>query len=482
VVHIIGGGNSGAPGTTALRASASPGRTFSALRNRNFRRYFAAQVVSLVGTWMETIAQSWLVLQLTHSGTALGLVVAAQFLPVLLLSPYAGVIVDRIDKRKILFATQSVMAACALALGLLCITHEVRLWMVFLIAFSTGVASAFDGPNRQAFVMDIVGPDEIRNAVTMNSISINVARAAGSAVAGVVIAAIGVSWCFLANAISFAAVIGAVATFDLASLHPAERTARGKGQVRSGFAYVLRTPTLLMPIVMMVLVGTLTYEFPVTLALLAKDTFHGGASTYGFLTTALGTGAVLGGVWVAARGGHGLRPLAAATATLGAGLLVTTFAPSVHVAVAALFVAGVGMIAFNSIGNTTLQLEVDPLMRGRVMALWSVAFVGSTPLGGPITGAIGQHFGARWSVAVGAIAALAASALAVVTLMTRRRRGRRGREGQLGPGLDAETTHRDVGHKPGDVSDPLPIGGVPHMSGAEKTLDVLAPAETATDP
>jgi MFS family permease len=373
---------------------------------------------------METIAQSWLVLSLTHSGTALGLVVAAQFLPVLLLSPYAGVIVDRVDKRKILFGTQSVMATCALALGLLCVTHEVRLWMVFVVAFATGLASAFDGPNRQAFVMDIVGPAEIRNAITMNSISINVARAVGPAVAGVVIGAVGVSWCFLANAVSFAAVIAAVATFDLTALHPAERSVRAKGQVRSGFVYVLRTPVLLMPIAMMVLVGTLTYEFPVTLALLAKNTFHSGASTYGFMTTALGAGAVLGGLWVAARGGNGLRPLAAATGALGAGMLVTTFAPSVHVAVGALFVAGVGMIAFNSIGNTTLQLAVDPLMRGRVMALWSVAFFGSTPIGGPITGVVGQHFGARWSVGIGAIAALAASALAVTALLAAHRKAK----------------------------------------------------------
>jgi MFS family permease len=387
-------------------------RSFVSLENRNYRRFFLGQSVSLVGTWMQSVAQSWLVLQLTGSGTALGLVVAIQTLPVLFLAPYGGLLADRADKRRLLLATQSTFALLALALGLLSLTHVVRLWMVLLIAAGFGLANSVDNPTRQAFVPEMVGADGVPNAVSLNSVMTNAARAIGPALAGVLIVTAGVSGCFLINAASFVAVLVALATMKPAQLHPAQPAAHRPGQLVEGLRYVRRTPRLLTPLLMMALIGALSYEFQVVLPLLAKRTFHGNADAYGYLTASFGVGAVVGGIVVASRRPRGLHAVAVAAGAFGTAMLAAAAAPTFALELVALAAVGAGSVAFMSRGNTTLQLTATEQMRGRVMALWAVAFIGTTPIGGPIVGYLAQRAGPRWGLALGGLAALAATGLA----------------------------------------------------------------------
>ncbi len=398
--------------------------TFSSLANRNYRRYFSGQAVSLVGTWMQTVAQSWLVLQLTHSGTALGLAVALQTLPVLLLGPYGGVVADRVDKRKLMIALQSMMGVLALVLGLLTLTHVVTLWEVYALAFLLGLNNTFENPARQAFVLEMVGPAELRNAVSLNSVLVNAARAVGPAVAGVVIALGGTGICFLLNAASFVAVVTSLLRLDVSKLSPTPPTVRGKGQVREGLAYVKRTPELAGPLLMMALVGCLAYEFQVVLPVVAAQTFHGGSAAYGFLTAAMGVGAVIGGLYVAARGKTGLRALTVSSAVFGIVIALAAAAPVLWVELVALALVGGASVGFLSKGNSTLQLTAAPQMRGRVMALWAVAFMGSTPIGGPIAGWIADTFGGRAGLALGAGACIVAAGLGSLVLARVSRRAR----------------------------------------------------------
>jgi MFS family permease len=387
-------------------------RSFASLENRNYRRFFIGQSVSLVGTWMQSVAQSWLVLQLTGSGTALGLVVAIQTLPVLVLAPYGGLLADRADKRRLLLATQSTLALLALTLGLLSLTHVVRLWMVMLIAAGLGLANSVDNPTRQAFVPEMVGDDAVANAVSLNSVMNNAARAVGPALAGVLIVTVGVSGCFLINAASFVAIVVALATMNAAQLHPTQRAIHRPGQLVEGLRYVRRTPRLLTPLLMMAMIGALSYEFQVVLPLLAKRTFHGNADAYGYLTAAFGVGAVAGGIVVASRRPRGLHAVAVAAGAFGIAMLAAALAPTFALELLALACVGAASVAFMSRGNTTLQLTASAQMRGRVMALWAVAFIGTTPIGGPIVGYIAQHAGPRWGLALGGLAALVATGLA----------------------------------------------------------------------
>jgi MFS family permease len=279
-------------------------QTFASLHNPNYRRYFTGQSISLIGTWMQTVAQSWLVLQITGSATDLGYVVALQTLPVLILGSYGGVVADRMDKRRLMIGLQSVMGLLALALGVLTLTHEVRLWQVFAPALLLGMCNCFENPARQAFVLEMVGPRDRRNAVTLNSLLQNAARAIGPAVAGVIIALGGIGVCFLLNAVSFIAVVASLIRLDVAAPAPSLPTVRARGQLREGFSYVLHNPRLAVPVVMMALVGCFTYEFQVVLPVVAKQSFAGDSQTYGFMTAAMGIGAVLGGLYAAARGGQ----------------------------------------------------------------------------------------------------------------------------------------------------------------------------------
>jgi MFS family permease len=403
-----------------LTTLATVGRqTFSSLANPNYRRYTRGQAVSLAGTWMQSIAQSWLVLELTGSATALGTVIALQTLPTLVLGPYAGVVADRMDKRRLMIGLQAMMGVLALALGLLTITGVVALWQVYVLAVLLGLNNCFENPARQSFVLEMVGPDDLRNAVSLNSVMVNVARVVGPAIAGIVISLGGIGLCFLLNAASFVAVVVSLMRLDTAALQPSIPTHRGPGQLRDGLAYVRRTPALAVPLLMMALVGCLAYEFQVVLPVVAQQTFAGDARTYGFLTAAMGLGAVVGGLYVAAWGRTGMPALVVAGALFGLAMLGTAVAPNLPVALVGMALIGAFSVAFLSTGNSTLQLASDPQMRGRVMALWAVAFLGSTPIGGPIAGVVVEHFGGRAGLVLGAVACLVAAAAGAIVARRR---------------------------------------------------------------
>ncbi len=380
--------------------------TFASLSIPNYRRYYAGQSISLIGTWMQMTAQAWLVLTLTHSAAALGVIVALQTLPVLLLGPYGGVIADRVDKRRLMIALQSAMGVQALVLGLLTVTGEVEVWQIGILAAMLGLNNAFENPARQSFMMELVGAEHLRNAVSLNSVLVNVARAIGPAVAGILIATVGEGVCFLVNAGSFVAVVLSLTTMDGTQLATVTPTRRARGQLREGLQYVRSTPTLAIPLVMMGIAGCLTYEFQVSLPVMADRGLRVGATGFGFMTAALGVGAVIGGLFVAARGKTGLRPLVLSALGFGTALIFATVAPNLVLELLALGVAGAGSIAFMSMGNSTLQLNSAPEMRGRVMSLWFVAFQGSTPIGGPLVGVAMTAIGPRAGLGLGALVAL----------------------------------------------------------------------------
>lgn len=396
------------------------GKTFSSLKVPNYRLYFAGQSVSMIGTWMQMTAQSWLVLTLTHSSTALGVTVALQAVPVLLLAPYGGVIADRVDKRRLMVALQIVMGLQALVLGLLVISGAARYWEICLLAVVLGLNNAFENSARQAFIREMVGRDELRNAVTLNSVMANAARAVGPAVGGILIAFAGIGICFLLNAASFAAVVTSLLIMDTSALRPSPPSGRARGQLREGLRYAARTPTIAIPLLMMGLVGLFAYEFSVSLPVLAERSFHGGAETYGFMTAAMGIGAVVGGLFTAARGRTGLRPMIIASLGFGAAIGVCAFAPFLGLAYVALLFTGWASVSFIATGNSTIQLSSEPSMRGRVLALWQVAFQGTTPVGGPLIGWIIALTDPRVGLAVGAAACFAAAAGGI--MLTRRYR------------------------------------------------------------
>ncbi len=391
-------------------------RTFSALSVSNYRRFFFGQSVSLVGTWMQTVAQSWLVYTLTHSATALGFVVALQTLPVLILGAYGGVIADRVDKRRLMIVLQSLMGLQALVLGLLAVTHVVRFWELCVLAVVLGLNNTFENPARQSFVLEMVGPAELRNAVSLNSTMVNVARAIGPAIAGLLIAGVGEGVCFLINAVSFGAVVYSLVSMDTSALSPTEPTGRAKGQLREGFRYVKGEPRLGVPLLMMVIVGMLAYEFQVTLPVVARQTFHGGSATYGFLTAAMGIGAVLGGLVTAARGRTGLRHFTLAGTAFGIAIGLAALAPVLGAELVALGAVGWASVTFIATGNTTLQLQAEPTMRGRVMSLWAVAFMGTTPVGGPLIGWVVAMASARVGLGVGAAACVVAAGIGLIAM------------------------------------------------------------------
>jgi MFS family permease len=393
--------------------------TFKAFEIPNYRRYFAGQAISLSGTWMQMAAQAWLVLTLTGSAATLGLIVALQTLPILLLGPYGGVIADRVDKRRTMILLQGLMGVQALVLGVLTVTGEVRVWQIGALAVLLGVNNAFENPARQSFILEMVGPEHLRNAVSLNSVLVNVARTIGPAIAGLLIATVGEGVCFLVNAASFVAVIASLLTLDLEALHPSPPAGRGPGQLREGLRYIRRSRDLAIPLLMMALVGTLAYEFQVTLPVMARQGLHVGAAGYGFMTAAMGAGAVAGGLVVAAIGRTGLRTLVLASGAFGAVIMLAALAPTLPFELVALALVGAASISFMATGNSTLQLGAEPSMRGRVMSLWFVAFQGSTPIGGPLVGWVMAWAGARAGLGVGAVTCLLASLLGLLALRRR---------------------------------------------------------------
>ncbi len=404
------------------RVSLAFGRTFGSLRVRNYRLYFAGQIVSVSGTWMQSVAQAWLVLKLTGSGVALGGVTGLQFVPMLFAGAWGGVIADRMDKRKVLVATQSLMATLALALGILTLTGAVRLWMVFLMAFLLGLVNVVDMPTRQAFVTEMVGPERVANAVSLNSVVVNAGRIVGPAIAGLVIAAVDVGICFLLNAASYVAVIAALLAMRKRELQAAPRTARQRGQIREGLRYAWSDPTLRLTLTMVAVIGLLAFNFSVFLPLFARQVFHSGAATFGLLYALLGVGAVTGGLAAAWRGRTGSMPMALSGTVAGITLIVAAFMPTLALELVAIMPVGAATIAFTAMANSLLQLRAAPAMRGRVMALYGVLFIGTTPIGAPAMGLLSQRLGPRAAMAIaGALTAAAGLAVLRAVILLRRR-------------------------------------------------------------
>lgn len=394
-------------------STATPHGTFASLRVPAFRSFFLGQALSLPGTWMQTIAQGWLVIQLTGSGTVLGTVVAVQFVPVLLLAPWGGVLADRWSKRVLLIATQATMAATALALGLATVTGNASIPLVVATALVFGIATAVDNPTRQSFVSDIVPTHLVRNAVSLNAALLNSARATGPAVAGVIIVASGPGWCFLLNAVSFSGVLIALTRIHLPTSSARSADGGPLRQLGQGLRHVASRRELLWPCLIVFLVASLAWEFPITLPLLARDTFASDARLYGWLTSAMGVGAVLGSLLVARRGRTGLRAIAVAAAGFAAALILLSVAPTSTWAVAALVPVGTTGSAFISTCNATIQLASDDAYRGRVMSIWSLCFIGSTPVGGPLVGLVAERLSPRWALALGAASCLVAALISV---------------------------------------------------------------------
>lgn len=376
--------------------------SFSSLRRRNFRLYFTGQSISQVGGWMQAVAQSWLVLHLTGSATALGVVSALQFAPTLVLGPYAGVLADRVAKRRLLFVTQSAAGLLALILGIAVATDTVQTWVVFATAGCLGLVNALDYPTRQAFLYELAGPREVVSAVGLTGTATNLARVAGPAAAGFIIAGLGLAACFMLNAASFVAVLVCLFLMRPAEFHRAERSP-ARGGLRKGFGYAMRTPALRASLVMMAIVGTLTYEFSVTLPAFVKITLGGSAAALGYLMSAMGVGAAIGGLVTAGRRGDGIGRLAVAALAFGTFTGLVGLAPNVLVATVLMVFVGIFAARFTGLSNGIVQLRSAPAMRNRTVALWSTAFLGSTFLGGPLLGWIAQTVGPRWSLGAGLI-------------------------------------------------------------------------------
>ena len=381
---------------------------FRSLRVRNYRLYAAGQLVSLTGTWMQRVAQDWLVLELTNSGTALGIVTALQFLPSLLFGLWGGVLADRYDKRKLLLATQTGLALVALILGVLDVTGIVQYWQVLVLALLLGLVSAVDSPVRQSFAVEMVGPDDLTNAVGLNSTIFNSARILGPAAAGVMIAAVGTGWAFVANAISSIAVLTGLALMRPNELRPSPAIDRVRGQLRAGLRYVWHRQDLLLTMILVFVVGTFGLNFQITTALLAKQVFHQTATGYGLLSTALAVGACVGAVLATRRR---TRPslLFLLLAALSFGLLeiIAGSMPGFGGTALLLVLVGLAMLSFTTAANSSVQLGVEATMRGRVMALYLMCFLGGTPLGAPIVGWVANTVGPRWGMIGGGVVCMA---------------------------------------------------------------------------
>jgi MFS family permease len=370
----------------------------------------------MTGTWMQWVAQGWLVLRMTGSGFAVGMVTAMQFLPMLLGGAYGGVIADRVDKRKLLVGTQSTAGLLALILGLLVSTGAVRLWMVFALALTLGIVNAIDNPARQSFVSEMVDRSRVTNAVSLNSVLANGTRVVGPAAAGFLIAGVGIGLCFLINAASYIAVVVGLLLMRSHELYENNRAERRPGQLREGFRYVKRRPELWLPLMLMVVVGALAYNFSVLLPLLSRFTFHKGPAGYGEMFSVLSVGAVVSGLTVAAMGRATQRIAALAALSFGICTLLVAVMPTFGAELVAMLAVGAASTVFVAVTNSVLQLRASPAFRGRVMALFAIAFLGTTPLGAPLVGWIGEQFGPRAGFAFGAIAAIVAATVALVLL------------------------------------------------------------------
>lgn len=395
-------------------------RTFISLSIHNYRLYFTGQVISLCGTWMQRVAMAWLVLEITGSGTAVGSVTAVQFLPILFLAPIGGLLADRYDNRRILYATQALATLTALVLGLLVMTGVVVMWMIYVAAMLGGLAAAFDAPARQTFVLEMVGRAQLTNAVSLNSTAVNAARIVGPALAGILIVTVGIAWCFIINAATYLALIVTLRVMKSQELKAADVSPRTPNQILEGFRYALRTPSVRTPLILLAVAGTFAYNFQVVLPLLARFSFGGGARAYGVMSSAMGVGAVAGGLLAASRANRPPEALAKAGMVFGSVAIVTSLAPNLWSAIVSLVLLGASSVTFIALGNATLQLAAAPAMRGRVMGMYTLAFLGTTPIGSPTMGWVGEHLGGRWAMGLGGGAVLVAALLTLRPLIALR--------------------------------------------------------------
>ncbi|OGG55826.1 hypothetical protein A3D71_00575 [Candidatus Kaiserbacteria bacterium RIFCSPHIGHO2_02_FULL_55_20] len=392
-------------------------QTFSSLKIRNYRLYFIGQGLSQVGSWMQIVALGWLVLTLTDSGTQLGIILAFRFFPQLVGGPFGGIPADRYSKRTILLVTQSASALVAFAIGTLVFTNVITMWMLYAFALILGVINLFDHPTRQVFVHEMVGPENLRNAVTLNSTVANLARAVGPMIAGSVIVSIGIAACYFANALSFIAVIAMLLFMDEKEMHKKERKEKPRGHLLESVSYAASVPVIKTVLIAMAVIGTLAYEFQVSLPLLAQGTFAGVAADYAALLSAMGAGSVAGGLFAASRVKVAPHEFVASAFFFGLSIVVTAIMPTLSLAIVGMVFVGFFSINLTSLGNTMIQLAAAPHMRGQVMSLWSMAIFGSTLVGAPFVGLIGEYIGPRWGLAVGGVAAMAAAVYAARTLL-----------------------------------------------------------------
>ncbi|MBS1886354.1 MAG: MFS transporter [Actinobacteria bacterium] len=389
--------------TTALR------RSFNSLEVPNYRRYFAGQVISLSGNWMQNVTALWLVLSLTGSGFAVGLTTALQFLPMLLFGAWGGLLADRLPKRRLLLVTQVLMMVPAAGLFAVTALHLEQPWMIFLAVFLFGAVNCVDNPTRQSFVIEMVGPDRLVNAVSLNSVIIEVARIVGPAIAAVLIATVGVVPCFGLNLLTFAAMLVALWSMDPRALQAPPPANRRPGAIREGLRHVRATPELAIPLALMALVGTLGFNFQVALPLLAKFSFGGGAGTYAVLVISMGFGSIVAALVNGNRGKTGATVIAAASLAFGIAALLAAVMPVLALEAVTLAALGAAAVIFVSSINSTIQLAVSAEMRGRVMALFSIVFLGSTPIGGPLTGWLAEAYDPRVPLVLAGISGLSAA-------------------------------------------------------------------------
>jgi MFS family permease len=404
--------------------------TFRSLRHRDFRIYFAAQAISFTGTWLQLVAQTLLVLRLTDSGTALGLLTAIQFAPTMVLGAWAGVVIDRHDKRRLMTITTSVMLVAALTLGVLVLTDAVTLTWVYALAAVLGLANTFDNPARRSLVNDLVPADEVSNAVSLNSTLVTSARIIGPALAGLLVTTVGIGWCFVVNGLSFLAPLVGIWRMSSSAFTSTPPVERARGQLRAGLRYAWSVDDLRIPLLVMAVVGTLTFNYQVTLPLLAERELGGSASLYTLLTTVFGVGSLIGSLRMARRSTIDTAFVGMSAVVLGVSSLVLAVAPNLPVALVSLLVAGHAGIGVLSGGNAVLQIVAEPAMRGRVLALFTVVFLGSAPIGGPIAGSVAETYGTSVAIGAGAVASVLAGLAVLVRL---RRQGAVGAEQTVPP-------------------------------------------------
>jgi MFS family permease len=415
------------------RVRAFSNATFRSLRSHNFRLFFGGQIVSQTGTWMQMVAIGLLVLDLTDSGVAVGLVTAAQFLPILVLGAWGGVLADRRDRHHLLLTMNAIGAGVALAFAVLVLTDLHQLWSIYVLTFAAGTVTALENPTRRAFVTDLVPDIDVPNAVGLNSTLMTSSRVVGPAMAGALIAGPGIGWCFAVNALSYVPQLVLFARMDRSTFRPSERVAKAKGQLREGLRYVWGQPDLRLPLLLVTAVGTMAFNFSVILPLFATRDLDGGPATFTTLFSVMSIGSVVGALTIARRTHADTAFLSHCTIALGVAMVLLAVAPVTAVAYLAVIPVGITSVMVISGSNAVVQLGTDPAMRGRVLALLAVVFLGSTPVGGPISGWISEEFGARWALGLGAATSLLAGSLTLRALRSRPVAAARTRSGGVLP-------------------------------------------------